>query len=238
MNVCGMAALPAVVRLVGCVAPLLLLAACAPELQTVDTPGTYQTVDLPTVGSTAEAQVGDTMIDETHSLASPAIRFLGSCTYSEKHDAVGTGTVRYSIGDAAVFTQTSTKNGAAAYCGQAVMDVLGSVEVPLCVALSDNAIVAFPGSEMIVTSDCKFEHTTQSTDDADTVRKEILYDGRSGSTIRLSYREFTQDLARPAFTQELSYDIASDKIIGFRRARFEVLSAGNSSISYRLLSGF
>ena len=72
--------------------------------------------------------------------------------------------------------------------------------------------------------------------------KELLYDGKSGTTIRFSYREFAATdggaIARPAFTQDLTYDLAEDKIIGFQSVRIEVEEATNSHIIYKVLSSF
>ena len=79
---------------------------------------------------------------------------------------------------------------------------------------------------------------------ADTVpdeffRKEIVYQGAAGGILRLMYREFGDDLARPAFSQELTYDWSGDPLsIAVKGARIEVLEAGNQGIRYRVLNGF
>jgi hypothetical protein len=39
-------------------------------------------------------------------------------------------------------------------------------------------------------------------------RREILYSGGAKGTIQLQYREFANDFARPAFSQDLSFDLA------------------------------
>lgn len=65
---------------------------------------------------------------------------------------------------------------------------------------------------------------------------ELLYSGMSGSTIRLMYREYTDDMARPAYAQELRYDLNESKTINFKSLSIEVLEAGNSKIRYRVLS--
>ncbi|MDO8798955.1 hypothetical protein [Phenylobacterium sp.] len=64
------------------------------------------------------------------------------------------------------------------------------------------------------------------------LRREFIYSGVSKGTIKLSYREFINDMARPSFTQELTYDLAEGDEIGFRGARFRVLKATNTSIRY------
>lgn len=67
-------------------------------------------------------------------------------------------------------------------------------------------------------------------------RRELVYTGRSGKTISILYREFSGDLARPAFTQQLQYDIEQDAVIGYQGARFRVLSATNTELTYEVLS--
>lgn len=67
-------------------------------------------------------------------------------------------------------------------------------------------------------------------------RQELIYNGKSSSTIKMSYREFKDDFARPAFTQELSYDLAESKTVGFRGMNIEVVEATNSHIKYTIKS--
>lgn len=69
---------------------------------------------------------------------------------------------------------------------------------------------------------------------------ELLYDGVSKGTLRLSYREFVNDMARPSFTQQSTYDMAPGKktVITFKGAKIEVVSADNNEIKYNVLQGF
>lgn len=73
----------------------------------------------------------------------------------------------------------------------------------------------------------------------DAFKYELLYQGISGKTIRLSYREFLNDLARPAYFQDVSYDITSmPTFLTFKTVRLEILGADNNALTYRVLSGF
>ncbi len=74
------------------------------------------------------------------------------------------------------------------------------------------------------------EHYSQ-----DFVRKELLYSGKSGSTIEVSYREFRGGFAAPAFFQNLKYDLTESKVIRFQRFRIEVVQADNQAIQYKIL---
>jgi hypothetical protein len=74
---------------------------------------------------------------------------------------------------------------------------------------------------------------------AEAFKYELLYEGISGKTIRLSYREFRGDLALPAESQDLLYDIdALPVTLTFKAVRLEVLGADNNALTYRVLSGF
>lgn len=66
-------------------------------------------------------------------------------------------------------------------------------------------------------------------------RRELVYTGRSGQTISILYREYSDDMARPAFSQQLQYDIDKDPVIGYQGARFKVLSATNTEVSFEVL---
>lgn len=63
----------------------------------------------------------------------------------------------------------------------------------------------------------------------------LTYSGKQGKIIKIFYREFSDNLARQAFTQDLTYDITEDKIITFRSTKIKVLSATNSRIKFIVL---
>ncbi len=69
-------------------------------------------------------------------------------------------------------------------------------------------------------------------------KQELVYNGKSGNIARFLYREYSGNMARPAFTQELTYDLSESKVIGFREVRLQVLGTSNTSIKYKVISGF
>jgi hypothetical protein len=218
----------------------LLLASCAPPPSVAPEAPTYIDTSEPKVGETVTAQVGDPVVTMSHGISRAAIQFLADCSFSEKRDMPGTGTVNFLVRGGVVFPRMNTTNGVPGYCGVTEQNtpLIGNVAVNHCVAVSDQSLVPFPNSQMIVQSNCRVDRQTLERDAPDSVKKELLYDGRSGTTLRLSYREFVRDMARPAFTQELTYDLRDDRVVGFRGARLEVIDANNTSIRYRVLSGF
>lgn len=69
----------------------------------------------------------------------------------------------------------------------------------------------------------------------DAFRAEMIYSGMSGQTIRTVYREYSGDFIRPAFTQELQYDLSQDSTIAYKSIEIEVLEASNSQLRYRVI---
>ena len=67
-------------------------------------------------------------------------------------------------------------------------------------------------------------------------QRELVYSGMSQSSLSLLYREFLEERARPAFSQELKYDFTPGTVIGYKGARFEILNAGNTSVTYRVVT--
>ena len=69
-------------------------------------------------------------------------------------------------------------------------------------------------------------------------RYELLYLGRSGGTLRVAYREYANELARPAFSTELTFDMAAqgDTVFRHRDLRVTVHQATNETITYTVAS--
>lgn len=66
----------------------------------------------------------------------------------------------------------------------------------------------------------------------------LIYSGRIGSKIKISYREFSSNMARGAFTNDAEYDLSTSNIIAYKGARLEVIEADNEKIRFKVLSNF
>lgn len=87
-------------------------------------------------------------------------------------------------------------------------------------------------------SNIKYRKTEVPDEKEDYFKQQFIYNGKSGNTIKFTYREYIDNLARPAFTQDLQYDLSESNIIGFKGMRIKVLSAGNTNIKYIILKRF
>ena len=71
------------------------------------------------------------------------------------------------------------------------------------------------------------------------VKQQLIYNGRLGDYVKFLYREVSEGAyLRQPFTQEIQYDLNEGKIIGFKGARIEILSATNRQIDYKVLQHF
>jgi len=84
----------------------------------------------------------------------------------------------------------------------------------------------------------EYEKTTYTDVNMPYFTQEFIYSGKIGTTIKFLYREYTNDLARPAFTQELQYDLNESKIIGCKGLRIEVIKATNLDLEYKVINYF
>jgi len=80
--------------------------------------------------------------------------------------------------------------------------------------------------------------TTKTVVSEASFKQELIYNGRLGDGLKFIYREFSGDMARPAFTQDIQYDLKTSNIIGFKNVKLEVISATNTVIKYKVISNF
>ncbi len=73
---------------------------------------------------------------------------------------------------------------------------------------------------------------------SDSFQQTLIYSGRVGGKVNVSYREFSSNLARPAFSNNVEYDLSESKTIQYKGAIIEIVEANNQSIKYRVIKNF
>jgi hypothetical protein len=81
--------------------------------------------------------------------------------------------------------------------------------------------------DIFIDSDCK-----------NCFKQEFIFNGKVGTNLKFVYREFINDMARPAYNQDLQYDLDESNIVGFKGLRLEIIKATNTSVEYKILSSF
>lgn len=102
----------------------------------------------------------------------------------------------------------------------------------LCVVTVFNAVACLNG----VTQG--FDKVKRPVITQDAVQRTLIYSGKSGSKINVGYREFSGNVARPAFSNNVEYDLGESSQIGYKGALLEIIEATNSYIKYKVLSNF
>lgn len=202
-----------------------------------------QTVSLPLLDIPSEAEVGQSMISTAKRSVIPAIQL----DQDVSHSGINLGynfTVTIQQG---VLPLRATDLGGKFYqakddlkfvVGGGVHKVKGGVFVP-----NDNikpTEIFWIAPDILrplndVHPEINFKPAVFEQWDADSFKRELVYSGVSQNTISILYREFQNDMARPAFSQELKYDLSQGTAIGYKGARFEVIKANNTGITYKVL---
>lgn len=72
----------------------------------------------------------------------------------------------------------------------------------------------------------------------DSFQQTLIYSGKVGQKINIGYREFSNNIARPAFNNDVEYDLSESSIIGYKGAQLEIIEATNQYIKYRVITNF
>lgn len=69
-------------------------------------------------------------------------------------------------------------------------------------------------------------------------RQELIYNGKSGDSVKFLYRELSNSMLRSPFSQEVQYDLKESHVIGFKGVRIEILEATNTHLKYKVITSF
>lgn len=226
---------------------LTILVGCAATENIKQTRAPTQSVHFPAVNIEAEAEIGQTIVSKSNLTIHPAIVVDQDVSDTVKQNILNN---RYS-GTTMVHAGTY-KKGFESPEGSFYPDergvfqsTVGPVNWPIGIFMpmdsTKSAVVYTYHKTMgaqgfeFGTSPIDVKKTTVEVWGKDSLKKELIYGGLSQKTIAVSYREFSDGTARPAFTQELKYDLTEGDIIGFRGARFQVIKATNMTLKYKVL---
>jgi len=97
-------------------------------------------------------------------------------------------------------------------------------------------ITAF--SAMACESNADFQRTKRPVVTSNSFQQTLIYSGKVGNKINIGYRELSNNLARPAFNNDVEYDLNSSNTIGYKGSRLEIIEATNELIKYKVIRNF
>lgn len=196
--------------------------AMAASASAAPTDTTFQRLTKPALGETAEREIGDSLVVIENARREPGLRLTSG---TQTKGPVGS---RIVYGSTELHVREERRG--VTFCAPAMMYPKLSFPVEFAEYCQTEEGLRKAGAT--------FDRIEVVRIDPANFRQDLIYQGRSGSSIKISYREFAGDLARPAFTQELTFDLSDGPVVGVKGARIEVLQATNTSITYRLVQPF
>jgi len=182
----------------------------------------------PDIGIQTTAYIGEYLIKEGRTSAQDAIYL------NNDHGSVGWTAFH----PAGIYKLIGKSNGETIYQNGTIMPgVIGTV-YPQIIETADSKVYLKTLSGRDLLNDSEYSKRQYIEEVGDDFEQTLIYTGSQGSTLKFTYREFSNNVARPAFTIDATYDISTDKTIRFRGAVLEIINTDNQSITYKVLSGF
>ncbi len=101
-----------------------------------------------------------------------------------------------------------------------------------------NEVCIIRRMEFLFCDEVKAERKQEIVESNANFQQTLIYSGKVGTNLNLSYREFSDNRARPAFNNDVVYDLATSNEISYKGAIIEVIEATNRNITYRVISNF
>lgn len=107
----------------------------------------------------------------------------------------------------------------------------------------DHARAAEQKGDFALTKPARYAITPNKLDAARrdaNLKRELIFQGISKGAIKLSFREFANDLMRPALIQDMTYELARDGSadIAFKSLRIKVIKVSSTEVTYTVLKTF
>lgn len=72
----------------------------------------------------------------------------------------------------------------------------------------------------------------------DSFQQVIEYNGKNGNILNFVYSEYSDGMARQAFTREFKIDLSEGNTVAYKGAILEIIEAGNTKIEYKVVRNF
>jgi hypothetical protein len=190
-------------------------------------------VDFPPIGEVNTAYVGDSMMSKGLQVQSEAVVLKTSVdgVYydipSGTYDMLGTNKDGY------IFKTITRDNK---------MVLMGPLSDPYQALgvknnnLKELCVITTFGAYQCYNADLEIKMVSSTTEAS--FQQTLIYSGKVGNKVNVGYRESSNDMARPAFNNDVEYDLNESKEIGYKGAIVEILSADNKKITYRVIKSF
>lgn len=98
--------------------------------------------------------------------------------------------------------------------------------------------VVSTANSTVCSSNTDFERKKRPVLSNNSFQQTLIYSGKVSDKINVGYREFSSNIARPAFNNDVEYDLSQSSTVGYKGAKIEIIEATNESITYRVINSF
>lgn len=192
---------------------------------------------VPPLNTSTTTYVGEEMVKQGVDSSSDAIHFEQSTQIGESFYYVipeGDYAKVGQKGDSEFFSGINSRTGAVIPYRPMINDPVKNIQLKnsgeICIITVFNGTKCDTGKSF---SKIKLNSSVKSS-----FQQTLIYNGKVGSKINIGYREYSDGLARPAFSNEVEYDLSESKTIRYKGAILEILEANNQSITFKLTRNF
>lgn len=225
----------------------IVLPACA-SVQSVNLKSFAERVERvdPGVGEEASITLGETLIRQSSIAIAPAIELTLPYRTQWVRNS-GSRAFPFTFEAGAQLLKSGEFDGTPIYSGPSEGGLLRpdgtQIGAPYGIGVTSDGTVKYVvvGGGLIPESEgrtASFEEVQAVQETSKNLRQEFIYSGRDETALFFTYREFSGDLIRPAFTQNVTYSLGQGDVVAFKGLRVRVLSATNTEIRYEILSSF
>lgn len=193
----------------------------------------YQTGSFPDIGVRTNVNVGQVMVTKFDYLAQGGAilrdAVAGSFWMGRDDLVAGTQLISSTSSGTAIFCQSPARLGAPCLKDTNEDGRFDHAYTINAYGFLDNEVEIPPADYRV---------GDQSIQDG--FKYELIYQGIDNGVVRIAYREYTEHLARPAFSQDLTYTLQSDieTQVRFREVSAVIHKADNNQIEYTVKTGF
>jgi len=217
---------------------ILMLSGCASYKQAI--PPKLTIISLPTIGEERSSELGETLVKKGKIYTYEGINLENTVSAGD-----GFFLMKYTLrpgpmkatmfDDERIYYTTDKFEAYDAMLGMQLRN--GGISISKAdmkdIRLHSNGMLVFtPNPEPV------FSNMQITAVERPNFSQELIYNGRTGDTLKFLYREFSTDILRMPFSQDVQYDMKEGSTIGFKGVRLEVLEATNIKLRYRVLASF
>ena len=218
----------------------VIVVGCAPNVRPAQSESVE--VNIPKVDQEETGELGDTLVSKTIKTEIEAIKVSNSidCCFALTFHA-GTYTAMWEDNTGVYYG--SLNNVLVSHTGKRQN---GGYVIPFGSRSSQKNVTIwqgqvpglYPAAKVPTDSYITFTRGKVTATGKPFFKQELIYNGKSGSNIKFLYREFSNDMMRAPFSQNIQYDLNESNVIGFKGSRIKVIEATNRIIKYVVLKPF